>query len=385
MVSPSFVALVALLTSVRVANAWFRVACTDPLVQERIDPIISPGAVPSQHVHTIHGASNFGPNSTYDSLRASDCTSCEVIQDHSNYWFPKLYFRDPKTKSFEAVANGGLLVYYQNRGDGDKSNGGAGLKAFPPGLRMITGDPTRRSKKYTFGLGTQEELRERAIQWVCLRYSANETDVYNNGNATAGFPDTDCESGFNARLHMPACWDGIRPDSPDHQSHVAYLSDLDNGSCPPGFPVYMMKARSFHFFHQNAGLIPLFYEVTWNVHDFSSRWNASNGDKWPFVYSTGDPTGFSWHGDFQNGWDTTALQSAIDQCNNPNDPTGSGITAACNFLNVTPAAFANQCKIAPVTKEVVNGTLTKLPGCNPLQSGPQNATIHTEAKCPASD
>jgi hypothetical protein len=59
--------------------------------------------------------------------------------------FPKLYFQDPKTKLFEAVPNGGthslvanlacpcsipigLLVYYQNRGDGDVSNGGPGLK-----------------------------------------------------------------------------------------------------------------------------------------------------------------------------------------------------------------------------------------------------------------
>jgi hypothetical protein len=51
-----------------------------------------------------------------------------VAQDLSNYWFPKLYFQDPKTKLFEPVANGGLLVYYQNRGDADKRNGGPGLK-----------------------------------------------------------------------------------------------------------------------------------------------------------------------------------------------------------------------------------------------------------------
>lgn len=41
----------------------------------------------------------------------------------------------------------GLLVYYENRGSGDVSNGGPGLEAFPPGLKMISGDPTRRSRK----------------------------------------------------------------------------------------------------------------------------------------------------------------------------------------------------------------------------------------------
>ncbi|KAJ6459050.1 hypothetical protein C8R45DRAFT_1064677 [Mycena sanguinolenta] len=357
-----FAALVAL-GCVSVVNAWFRVACTDPLVQERLDPIISPGGVPSQHVHTIHGASNFGPNYTYSSLRASKCTNCEVEQDLSNYWFPKLYFQDPKTKLFEPVDNGGLLVYYQNRGDGDVSNGGPGLKAFPPGFKMITGNPARRSKKYAVGLGTQAELRERAIQWSCLRYSVGLGGYDDNGT---GFPTTDCESGFNARLHMPACWDGVNLDSADHMNHTAFLSGLDNGSCPPGYPVTLMK---------------LFYEITWNVAEFSGRWTPGT-DAWPFVYATGDPTGFSWHGDFQNGWDTTALQEAIDDCNNPNDATGSGDTSACKYLTVNTAANADTCKIAPIVNEAINGTLTQLPGCNPLQYGPGDATLYTPANCP---
>ncbi|KAJ7800475.1 hypothetical protein B0H14DRAFT_3113904 [Mycena olivaceomarginata] len=359
---PSPFASFVILASVGVANAWFRVACTDPLVQERLDPIVSPGGNPSQHVHTIHGASNFNPNYSFDNLRASNCTNCVVAQDLSNYWFPKLYFQDPKTKLFEPVPNGGLLVYYQNRGNGDKSNGGPGIKAFPPGLRMLTGDAKRRSKRYPVGLGTQAELRERAVQWSCLRYSAGQTGYDDNGT---GFPTTNCESGLNARLHMPACWDGVNLDSADHISHTAYLSGLDNGACPAGF-IYMMK---------------LFYEVTWDVNSFATRWTPGT-DKWPFVYATGDPTGFSWHGDFQNGWDITALQNAIDNCNNPNDDTGKGIAEACRFLTVKSAALANTCKIAPLVKETINGTLSKLPGCNPLQAGPQDATIYTDANCP---
>ncbi|QRV96129.1 hypothetical protein RhiJN_24147 [Ceratobasidium sp. AG-Ba] len=342
------------------ANAWFRVACTDPLVQVRVDPVISPTKTPSQHVHTVHGASNFRGNSTFDVLRASSCTSCLVKQDLSNYWFPKLYFRDPKTKLFEPVSNGGLLVYYQNRGDGDVRNGGKGLKAFPPGFKMITGNPVSRSKKYAEGQGSQAELRERAVQWSCLRYGTS-----NPGYDGHGFPTTDCEAGFNARLHMPACWDGKNVDSADHMSHVAYLSGLDNGSCPSTHPVPLMK---------------LFYEITWNVHDFASRWTQADG--WPFVYATGDPTGYSWHGDFQNGWDTTVLQNAIDQCNNPNDQTGSGITEACKFFTVSSAADANKCKIAPEVKETIDGQLAKLPGCNPIQAGPGDATLYTDANCP---
>ncbi|KAF8154801.1 hypothetical protein B0H34DRAFT_661187 [Crassisporium funariophilum] len=359
--------------------AWFRVACTSPLVQQRIDPIISPGVSPSNHVHTVHGASNFASNSSYDSLRASSCTNCLVSQDLSNYWFPKLYFQDPKNKSFEAVPNGGkpdssnpqrhidnlfdesftgLLVYYQNRGSGDASNGGAGLKAFPPGLKMISGNPAARSRKYQRGQGSQEELRERAVEWECLRYPNNA------GYNTTGFPTTDCESGLNARIHMPACWDGVNLDSEDHMSHTAFLSDLDNGDCPSTHPVPMMK---------------ILYEVTWDVHSLVSRWDPSR-DVWPFVYCT-DTTGYSWHGDFQNGWDTNALQNAIDKCNNPNDPTGSGITETCPFLTVAQAATADKCKVNAMVNEVVDGQLSKLPGCNPLQSGPADATIYSDSSC----
>ncbi|KAF4566439.1 hypothetical protein EYR36_011865 [Pleurotus pulmonarius] len=284
----------------------------------------------------------------------------DVPHDLSNYWFPTLYFRDPRTHQYEVVPNGGLLVYYQNRGKGDVANGGSGLKAFPPGFKMISGDPTRRAKKYTEGLGTQAELAERAISYTCLRYTTTNEDVY-----SYGFPSTDCEAGFQGRIHMPSCWDGQNLDSPDHRSHVAFLSDLDNGECPQSHSVYLMK---------------LFYEVTWDVHHFSSRWAESDG--WPFVYSTGDPTGYSWHGDFQNGWDVDILQGAIDHCNNPNDDTANGVVSACPLFTIIDAATADQCDLPSSLRANVVSNSTKLPGCNPLQAGPMDATAYTDDDCP---
>ncbi|KAK0199439.1 hypothetical protein DFS33DRAFT_233960 [Desarmillaria ectypa] len=354
--------LLSLLLVAVSANAWFRLPCTLPLVQERLDPIVQPGSSPSQHVHTVHGGSNFGPSSTYQTMRQSQCTSCQVGQDLSNYWFPKLYFRDPKTGLFESVANGGLLIYYQNRGTMDVANGGPGLKAFPEGFRMITGDPRKRSFKYPTGLGTQAELAERAIAWICLRYTTSNPDY----GGTGGFPHTDCEAGFQSRLHFPACWDGVHVDSSDHKSHVAFLSQLDNGNCPSTHPIGLMK---------------LFYEITWNIHDFAGRWSESDG--WPFVYAHGDPTGYGWHGDFQNGWDVNALQRAIDQCNNPDNDTINGVFTACPVFNIISATQANQCRIKPIVNEVTEGKLTKLPGCNPIQKGPGDATIYTDSQCPS--
>lgn len=56
-------ALVALVAS-SPAYAWWRVACTTPLVTERIDPIISPNVIGSQHTHV---RSPFSTNHLKDS------------------------------------------------------------------------------------------------------------------------------------------------------------------------------------------------------------------------------------------------------------------------------------------------------------------------------
>jgi len=165
------------------------------------------------------------------------------------------------------------------------------------------------------------------------------------------------------RIHMPSCWDGVNLDSPDHVSHIAFLSGLDHGSCPSTFPVPLIK---------------LLYEVTWEVTSMASRWDPKK-DLWPFVLATGDATGYSWHADFQNGWDTQALQNAIDKCNNG---TSYGITKACPFLSVANITIANLCKQPPAVDEKVDGQLQYLPGCNPIQPGPQDSTIYSDFSCP---
>ncbi|EIM85455.1 uncharacterized protein STEHIDRAFT_98994 [Stereum hirsutum FP-91666 SS1] len=367
MYSSGLIATAIALASSQSAFAWFRVACTTPLVSERVDPVISPGVIPSNHVHTIHGGQNFAANATFDTLRASSCTSCLVTQDDTNYWFPKLYFRDPTTQQYEEVSNGGLLVYYQNRGDLDVSNGGPGLKAFPAGFKMISGNPARRGTQYSTSDPSQAALAERAQFFSCLRYT-DGVDGYDG----YGFPTTNCEAGLNARIHFPACWDGVNLDSSDHTSHTAFLSELDNGACPDTHPVGLMK---------------LLYEVTWDINAFADRWDTTNSSAWPFVYATGDPTGLSWHGDFQNGWDVTALQNAIDDCNNPNDETWDGVTEACSYLTVQQSSVASTCKAQVVVDETVGGDgiiLDRLPGCNPLQYGPEDATYYSDSNCPTS-
>lgn len=78
---------------------------------------------------------------------------------------------DPATKQYTAVPNGGLLIYYQDRGNYAKVNGGPGLVAFPPGFRMLSGNPILRSvDPAALTDSTQYGLSRQAPFYSCLRY-----------------------------------------------------------------------------------------------------------------------------------------------------------------------------------------------------------------------
>jgi hypothetical protein len=95
-----------------VANKFFAVRFNGQHVaRSRTDPIVSPGRV-SQHVHGAVGGSNFGAEATGESMMRSRCTSANVLEDKSSYWFPWLYFQDPATGRFEAVDIFYTVVYY---------------------------------------------------------------------------------------------------------------------------------------------------------------------------------------------------------------------------------------------------------------------------------
>lgn len=81
------------------------------LTKGRMDPIVWPGKA-SAHVHTIMGGSGFSLSSNGDDLMNSKCTNAMVKGDNSNYWFPSLYFRDPKDGTFEPVEVFYVNAYY---------------------------------------------------------------------------------------------------------------------------------------------------------------------------------------------------------------------------------------------------------------------------------
>jgi len=135
---------------------------------------------------------------------------------------------------------------------------------------------------------------------------------------------------------------------------MSYPINVNFGKCPPTHPVKFVS---------------MFYEVIFNTNAFKDQWYDN---KQPFVLSNGDPTGYSLHGDFINGWDIDVLQKAIDTCN-----SASGVVEECSVFKFFDQDKSQDCMVPPRVEEQTTGWLKKLPGCNPIQPGPERAIIYT--------
>ena len=81
-------------------------------------------------------------------------------------------------------------------------------------------------------------------------------------------------------------------------------------------------------------------------------------------------TGFGQHADYVFGWKDDSLQKAMDQCTDMGgDPNG------CRALTTQTDAQINQCSQPVQVNERITGYLDALPGCNPIQNGPNPATM----------
>ncbi len=111
-----------------------------PLVSERLDPVISPGQNPSNHVHNVFGANTFSPTFDFAASQKASCNTHGVKPDMSNYWYPALYFHDKSAGTYKMVPTQ-LETYYHF----DPINGKA-RTAFPAGFKMLSGECANRQQ-----------------------------------------------------------------------------------------------------------------------------------------------------------------------------------------------------------------------------------------------
>jgi hypothetical protein len=329
-----------------------------PLTTCRADPIVSPGG-PSSHVHTVMGASNFGFNTTGESLKESRCTTAKPKADLSAYWFPTLYFQDPSTGLLEPVKFYYMNVYYFFEPTNDD------IKAFPLGLQMVSGNAMMRTSPSNSTGAAQLDPSQGPIQPVqitCPRGNFNppswpaDSDGSmagiqdpNNKGSGIGFPFQDCDgyaSPMRIDVHFPSCYNPAAGLT-DYKNNMQFPTNAGDGKqdCPKGW---------IHTPH-------IFFETYWQTHDLLPRYKDLIGKASPFVFSNGDTTGFSAHGDFISGWDEEELQHIIDTC----DAQHAGMES-CPGLKLGVNDGSESCNIECPVDEKVDGKLEKLPGNNPL-------------------
>jgi hypothetical protein len=203
---------------------------------------------------------------------------------------------------------------------------------------MIAGDQDSRSLAPT-------KQQQAVTQWYC-----HDPDTVDSG-FPAGF--TQCGYGFAGSIHFPHCWNGEAFDIANPYAHMSYpVGDHpDSGYCPASHP----------------NVLPhIFIEFWFDVAAFNGLYTASDH---PWVLSNGDKTGYSFHADFINGWETGILKNAMTNCN-----IGESGAPLSDCFEVWTDAERNACKLASVVPEVIDGWLEQLPGCNPVSSGPERAT-----------
>lgn len=82
-----------------------------------------------------------------------------------------------------------------------------------------------------------------------------------------------------------------------------------------------------------------------------------------------DDTGYGWHGDFLNGWDTDLLREAISE-KTCGDESHGDINLCSTFKpHLLSADQQNECPVVPSkTGEQVDGVLSALPGISSMMT-----------------
>lgn len=329
----SFVAAVGLVAP---SSALLRFGCSQLTVQ-RLDPLVNPGMRPSTHLHQIIGGDSFNITmdpKTHDLAKLSTCTTCQFTEDFSNYWTAVMYFK-AKNGTFKRVpqraqqgmegTKGGMVVYYMSDALFDTAQKSK-VTAFKPGFRMLVGE---------VGYRTRDEARDfRQLTYICMQNEGTRAPE------TLHFPKQPCPAGIMANHRFPTCWDGVNLDSPNHRDHVAYPESgtfESGGPCPATHPVRLPQ---------------LLLETVWDTKAFNNKadWPADGSQ--PFVWSSGDPTGFSTHADYLFGWKDDSLQKAMDGHTYVSAP----------MLKTQTIAQQNKCQVPDMVKEDIDGWLPEMPG-----------------------
>lgn len=314
-------------------GAWHMDMLTT-LVNERLDPVVSPNVLGS-HMHKVFGGSAFAANYNYDDQMKSSCTSTSLSIDKSNYWSPNLYWVTKDTygadgqHSFIPIPATARFYYFL-----DPEVTTNRITAFPPGFRVLAGDPNNKNPQSWINYG-------------CIGGNAQRGDF--------NFPQA-CPGGIQSNINFPQCWDGLNLYKSDN-SHVKYGNSITGGYCPYSHPIKLPA---------------IMLEVNWQtdkiLQNAATQVVAGN-----LAWANGDTTGYGIHADFTNAWDLSILQAALDnpKCNNASMSIQDCENFKPYYQTIQTQQACSQPDRGVVYEEFGNDdsvAVPKLPGCNPLWS-----------------
>ncbi len=196
------------------------------------DAIVYPGQPGKSHLHMLFGNTAGDAFSTYESLRKSGDSSCQLGPlNRSLYWIPALLQAkagvpgwptpSPDLADYNVVQPDAISLYYKREpataAECTKPPH-LGCVGIPAGLRAIFGT----------------NYHQLVTQSPHVRFDCNTAQ-----GSWANLPDAvrNCrgEPKLHARIVAPDCWRNPDLDSEDHQSHLAYRTrDVNTGrpTCP---------------------------------------------------------------------------------------------------------------------------------------------------------
>lgn len=322
-----------------------------PMSYQRLDPALFPGSE-SPHLHAFDGGNGLSASSNFDSQIGSSCTTARIKPDKSLYWRPALFWNGNNT-GFYKVPETAAKIYYKSGDGGDWAN----VTEFPEDFNMIAGDNFKRA----------DGDNPAGIRWACHQADGTDNSIFTNG-FPSGFKS--CKYGFATEVTFPSCWNGNKLDPKNPSAHMAYPNGTGTGTekCPST--------------HRVARFPTIFIEFWYDVSSFDGQYASTST---PWVLANGDPTGFGMHADFLNGWEKGVLAKATAETGGCTCGCGCGEDQIKQCFGSDNVNEDNDSSFKQCAAGTTDSTtkFDKLPGCNPIQSGPARATAVSGAGCAA--
>lgn len=247
------------------------------------DPIVKPGQPGASHSHDFFGAIGTNANSTEATMRAAGTTCVNTPGDTAGYWVPTAY-----QPSGEPLVMERARVYYRSAGVPVSL-----VKPFPPGLKMIAGDPM-----------AMEPQPLSVASWACTVVGGGPAGDEEEVRRLPVCPSSSPSVRF--KLVFPNCWDGLNLDTPNHRDHMRYSSSSYGTAnrCPAGWVAVPRLTIGVRY-------------------PFKNGFTRREGPNVTFAPMPGmTPSHYTGHGDMWNTWDQASLERLVAACINTGKSCG---------------------------------------------------------------